>query len=233
MRFRFAGMWSIVPVTITVLLACPSATLPGDDLGLRGFVTPTLGPDATVAQTFVMTADGFRGIELFPTALDSDRSGEVRFELYELYGVGDEYRETVTRSSEVPVRDLLRAPSYTFSFAPIAQSRNRMYRLQVDAPDAASIAFWATKGERYEGGTLEFNGLARWADLAFGTDAAVPSHWALLVKFHEMHPTRAYAVMAAFGGTWMLVGFAIRKLEMLASGSGPVASPQVASTDSV
>ena len=223
MRLPIHGTWPwILPVIGALLLATPTVTLPGDDLGIRGFVTPSLGPNVTLGQTFVMTAEGLRAIEVFPIAVDGEPSGEVRFDIYELYSVGDDYRETFTRSAAVSARDLLRAPSYRFSFSPIASSMDRRYRLDVRGPAAEGIAFWATKGTRYEGGTMEINGLARWADIAFHADAPIPSVWALLMRLRETHPARAYAVMAAFPVIWLLVGYVIRRFEALADESGAV-----------
>ena len=234
MRLRFHGTWPwILPVCGALLLATPTVTLPGDDLGIRGFVTPSLGPNVTLGQTFVMTVEGLRGIEVFPLAVDAEPSGEVRFEIYELFGVGDDYRETLTRSVSVSARDLLRAPSYTLSFAPIASSRDRMYRLDVTGPAAEAIAFWATKGTRYGGGTMEINGLARWADVAFHTDAPVPSVWALLMRLRDTHATRAYAVMVACPVIWLLVGYVTRRLEGLAGESEAVARLQTPITGSL
>lgn len=213
MQFCSRGAWPwIIPVACALVLATPSVTLPGDDRGLRGFVTPPLGPDVKLGQTFTMTADGLRGIEVFPVAVDGTSSGEVRFELYELYDAGDDSRVILVRSAEVPVRDLLRSPSFTFSFEPIVASRNGMYRLDFVPVAAEGIAFWATKGARYEEGHMEINGVTRWADLAFRADAPVPSIWALLMTLRETHAARAYVVLVAFPAILLLVGLVIRRL---------------------
>lgn len=205
-----------------LLLATPSATLPGDDLGMRGFITPPLGPDAAISQTFMMTADAFRSVEVFPAAVAGRPAGDVWFELSELYDVGDESRVTRVHSAQVPVCELLQAPTFTFAFPPIDDSRNRLYRLDLTGPASHGIAFWATKGDRYEGGTMEFNGNARWADIVFHTDASVPSYWALLMSFRETHPARAYAVAVAFFMTWLLLGLALRRFERLTdAGNAP------------
>jgi hypothetical protein len=223
MRLRSHAKWPwILPVIGVLLLAAPSVTLPGDDLGIRGFVTPSLGPNVALGQTFVMTAAGLRSIEVFPVSIEDGPSGEVRFDLYELYGVGEDYRETLMRTAVVSAPDLLRGPSYRFAFAPIASSSYRVYRLDVIGSAAEGVAFWATKGTRYEGGTMEINGLARWADLTFAADAAIPSIGALLMYLRDTHPARAYAVMVAFPVIWLLVGYVMRTLEALADESGAI-----------
>lgn len=200
----------MVPVVYTLLLAAPSVTLPGDDLGIRRFQTPAVGPYMRLGQTFTMTADGLRAIEVFPVPVGGRVSGNVRFDLYEVYDLGSEHRATLVRSAEIPAEELVKASSYRFEFAPIVDSEDRTYRLDFTASPGESIAFWATKGKRYDRGTMHANGRDRWADLAFQVDAPAPSVWGGLMTLRETNPVRASLVIAAFLALWFLLGLVLR-----------------------
>ena len=109
------------PAVCVVFLATPSISLPGDDLGLRRFRTPPLGPDLRLAQTFTMTGDGLHAIEVFPAGTTERVAGDVRFELYELRN-GQPF---LGRVVEVLAEDVMRGSSYRFEFAPIGNSKDR------------------------------------------------------------------------------------------------------------
>jgi hypothetical protein len=205
--------WWFVPVIYALLLASPSVTLPGDDLGIRAFETPPLGPDIELSQSFRMTADGLHAIEVYPVALGPRVSGEVRFDLYLIYEVGDSRGEIRIRSANVLSEDLMRTPSYRFEFAPIPNSKDSDYRLDFGASSAEGVAFLATKGERYDGGYMSVNNSGRWADLAFRAYAPAPSVWRRLMTLRETNTVRAYLVIAALPAIWLLVGFVIRILQ--------------------
>ncbi len=201
-----------VPVASALLLVMPSVTLPGDNLGIRGFRTPPLGPDIRVGQTFVMPVDGLRAIDVFPAIVGNGPAGDVSFELYEVHDVGRERRVTRIRSLQVPAAFRLRGPSYRFAFAPILDSRDRTYRLDLVASGATGVAFWATRGERYPGGRMHANGRERWADLAFRVHAPVATVWERLMALHERSPARVYAVVAALAGLALLAPLVLRTL---------------------
>lgn len=204
---RWTGLaWACLPVAFAIVLASPSVTLPGDAVGVRRFRTPPLGPDLRLGQTFTMTGNGLRAIELFPVAVGERISGDVRFELYELR----DGRTIPLHVAEVLARDVLRAPSYRFEFAPIPDSRDHTYRLDLVAAPAEGIAFWATRGDRYEGGAMHANGRARWADLAFRVYAPAPTIWGRLMELRTTHPMRAYVALAALAAVWLLVGLVLR-----------------------
>lgn len=204
--------WWSMPVAVVGLLAAPSVRLPGDDLGIRGFQTPPLSPELALAQTFTMTAPGLEGIEVFPVAAGRPTQRLVQFELYETSEIGVEYQEALVRSVEVPAEVLARTPSYRFAFAPLPISKDRTYRFDLVAPSASGVAFMATQGHRYAGGSLYANGTARWADMVFEAHAPVPSVWALLMKLRATNPVRAYAILVALPAFWLLVGLVIRAL---------------------
>lgn len=216
--------WWLVPAIYALLLAAPSVSLPGDDLGLRRFQTPPLGQDLRIGQTFRMTGDGLEAIELFPAAVGQAVSGDVLFELYEIRN-GE---PIPVRAAEARAEDLVRAPSFRFDFAPIPDSRDRTYRMDLVAAAAEGVAFWATRGERYGGGRMHANGRDRWADLAFRAHAPAPSVWGRLMTLRASHPARAYAVMAILVAIWLLLGFAVRLLTIIPPNAGPASVPRTA-----
>lgn len=199
-----------MPVVYAVLLAAPSVTLPGDDLGLRRFQTPQLAPDVLLGQTFNMTGDGLYAVEVFPTPVGERVSGYV---LFVLYDITDESRLIRVRSADVRAEDLIKASSYRFEFPPVLDSEDRSYRLDL-VPSAITpaegVAFWATKGERYAGGSLRINNQDRWADMAFRAYAPAPSIWRLLMTLRETNPVRGHIVIAVFVAVWLLLGLMLR-----------------------
>jgi len=216
--------WWLVPVVYIVLLAAPSVTLPGDDLGIRRFRTPPLGPDMRLGQTFTMTTDGLHAIDVFPASGGERIVGDVRFELYEVRN--NELIPAAT--TEVLAEDVMSGPSYQFEFAPIPDSRDRTFRLDLVASPAEGIAFWATMGERYAGGSLHANGRDRWADLAFRVHAPAPSVWGRLMTLRDTNPVRAYVVMAAFMAIWLLLGLVVHTLTAIPPEPDHTGSPRAA-----
>ncbi len=205
--------WWLMPVLYAVLLAAPSATLPGDGLGIRVFQTPALSPSLRLGQTFTMPGDGFHAIEIFPSAVGGTVSGKVQLELHEL---DSGHREiALVRTAEASASDVVGAPSYRFEFAPIVDSKDRAYRFDLIASEAEGVAFWATKGNRYAGGAMHANGRGRWADLAFRVYAPNPSVWGRLMMLRDTNPVRAYLVIAAGLAVWLLLGFFLRAIEAI------------------
>jgi hypothetical protein len=222
---RWAGIgWWTVPLVYALLLAAPSVTLPGDDLGIRRFQTPQPTADVPLGQTFTMTGDGLDAIEVFPTAVGKQVSGSV---LFVLYDDTDGIRLTHVRSADVRVEDLIKAPSYRFEFPPILDSEGRSYRLglvpSAIAP-AEGVAFWATKGERYATGSLRINNRDRWADLGFRAYAPAPSIWRLFMTLWDERPVRAYILSGSLIAVWLLLGLVIRELAGMEDTPGLAAS---------
>ena len=193
--------WCLVAVFYGLMLSAPSVALPGDDLGIRRFRTPPLGPDLRLGQTFLMTGNDLHFIEVFP-AVGERVTGDVRLELYEV-------RNNLlvpVRMLEVLAEDVMRGSSYRFELAPVPNSKDRTYRFDLVAAPAEGVAFWATKGERYTGGSMHANGRERWADMAFRVYAPAPSIWSRLMTVRQTNPVRAYAVLAALAAVWLLLG---------------------------
>lgn len=214
--------WWLLPGIHGLLLTAPSVTLPGDDLGIRRFQTPSLGPDMRLGQTFAMTSDGLHAIEVFPVAGAGRISGDVRFELYEVRS--DQVIPVYT--AEVLADEVVRGPSYRFEFAPIPFSRDRTYRLDLVASPAEGVAFWATMGERYQGGSMHANGRDRWADLAFRVHAPAPSVWSRLMTLRDTNPARVYLMMAAYTAIWLLLGLVLCTLPTVLPKSNGTDSPR-------
>ncbi|MDA1183134.1 MAG: hypothetical protein O2930_00645 [Acidobacteria bacterium] len=210
---RTPGHWAVVvwcgvPLVIATLLATPSVTTPGDDLGLRRFQTPQLEAGMLLGQTFSMPGDGLYAIEVFPVAVGERVSGSVAFVLYDV----TESRFVPVRGAVVTSDSLMQSPSYRFAFPPIGDSADHSYLLNIAPRQTEGVAFWATKGERYEGGSLRINNQDRWADLAFQTYAPAPSIGALFTTIRETHPARGHIVIGAFTAIWLLLGLLIREL---------------------
>ena len=207
-----------MPVAYALVLSTPSVRLPKDDLGLRRFETPDIASDVRLAQTFTMTADGLQAIEVFPAAPHGNVSGYVRLELHD---ITLDQGARVLHAAEVQAAHLVKTPSYRFEFPPILESKDRVYRLELvssAAMPAEGVAFWATKGERYDGGELLINGAPRWADLAFRTHAPAPSIWRLLMTLRQTNPVRGHLVLVAFAVVWLLSGLVLRAIAGLADG---------------
>ena len=217
--------WGLVPLAYILFLATPSVSLPGDNLGIRGFQTPALSPGTRLGQTFSMTGDGLTAVEIFPVAAGGQPSGTVRFDLYE---VAANRVLTPMRRAEVPAEDVVRDPSYRFEFAPVPESKDRSYRLDLSAPEPVGVALWATRGDRYDGGSMHVNGRTRWAELAFQVHAPAPSVWSRLLTLRDRSPVRAYVVLAASAGIWLLLGVALRLLTSIPPESARTGSPRAA-----
>lgn len=212
-KLRTPARWAVaawlgVPVVVVALLAVPSVSLPGDDLGLRRFQTPQLDPGVLIGQTFSMPGDGLSAVEVFPAATGERVSGSVLFLLYDV-SEGPPMR---VRGGVVTVDQLLQSSSYRFEFPPIGDSADHRYRLNIETARAEGVTFWATKGERYAGGSLRINGHERWADLGFRAHAPAPSIGRLLTTLREAHPVRGSVVIGAIAAIWLLLGLVIREL---------------------
>ena len=200
--------WIIAGVAGVLTLTTPEARLPSDDVGLRRFVVP-IDDETSVSQTFTMTADGLRGVEVAAAATGDAASGILRFELTE-EGSG------VVRTGEFASASLLASPSYTVEFAPIDDSKDSAFHLELlssEQDPARGVALWATKGERYDGGTLQINGRDRWADLAFRTVApAGRSIWDRLMDMESPPPgiSRTAVILAALAAYLLVSGFVLR-----------------------
>jgi hypothetical protein len=202
------AVWFGVPMVFAALLATPSVGLPGDSLGLRRFQTPQLSPGILLGQTFTMPGDGLYAVEVLPVAVGEQVSGSVSFVLYDVTGGG----ATRVRGAAVTADSVIKLPSYRFEFPPIGDSADHTYRLDIALAEAEGVAFWATQGERYPGGSMRVNSQERWADLGFRAYAPAPSIGQLLMTIRGDHPVRGNIVMGACTAIWLLLGLLVRTM---------------------
>jgi hypothetical protein len=209
--------WGIVGLALVATMITPPVRLPADGLGLREFVVP-IDQETAVSQTFAMTADGLRAVAVEPAALSAAPSGKVRFELTE-EGSG------VVRSGDVAAASLLSSASYVLEFAPIDDSKDAVFRLELmsSATDPArGIGVRATKGARYAGGAMEINGRERWADLAFRAVApGARSTWDRLMAMELPPPglSRRSVILTALALYWLAAGFVLRMVWRVKEGT--------------
>ena len=201
------------------LLAMPSVRLPSDDVGwLRRFPSPEIVPGIRLSQTFEMTTDGLRAVEVWPIVVGRV-SGEILMELLDVTGNDDR----LIRISSVRAADVAGADPYRFEFTPVPDSEDRVYQLDVTASGAnpaAGIAVWATKGERYAGGSMLVNGVPRWADMAFKAHAPAPSGLQLLTAGAAGSGlSRGHVVLAAIAASWIALGVFLRSFTRMSDDS--------------
>jgi hypothetical protein len=164
-----------------------------------------------------MTADGLRALEVRVAGRASQASGVIRLSLVDETWDGSE----VVRIGEVDSGLAVRTSALRWEFPPIANSKGRMYRLDISSPDQTGVALWATKGWRYEYGRLFVNGNWRWADLSFRADAPVRSVLSLLVSPASRPPVQGMAVLAAMCIAWLLLGMTLNALPVRSESSRP------------
>lgn len=202
--------WTLVGIGYVTAFMAPTEWLPSNTPALRRFQTPEVRAGIEIAQTFVMPADGFHAIEFRAAPAGPDASGDVRVTLVD--ATGHEYRPV--HVFDVPAAELTRASSYRLEFPPMHGSRNTPFRLEFTSSSSRAgdgVTLLATRGRGYGGGTLEINGVPRWADLAFRTYAPVPARWRLLLSNGN-----GWLVLAGLGVTWALLGFVFRGIARLA-----------------
>jgi hypothetical protein len=205
--------WTAVGVVSLLLLATPSVTLPAADLGIRRFLTPDVRPGTRLSQTFTMTTSGLSAVEFSAAPAGERVAGRLRLTLVDV--TRDPNANAVLRSAEVAAVDLVRAPRYRFEFVPVADSKQRLYRLDVASADtqpASGVALRATKGERYPAGSLFVNGIWRWADLAFKADAPAPSIGRMVVDWRPADRWRRTVAIAGLLAGWLALGAVFQAL---------------------
>ena len=160
---RWAPAWIAAGVVLVIALRMPGVSLPASSAGLRRFQVD-INSATSVSQTFLMTADGLEAIEVSTAATHPIATGNVRLELYDVTDGA-----SFIHGTDVRAADLVTAPVFRFEFPPIDDSAGQTYRVDLRPSDLppAGVAVWATKGERYRGGSMLINDRERWADLAF------------------------------------------------------------------
>ncbi|MPY89820.1 MAG: hypothetical protein GEU99_18095 [Luteitalea sp.] len=142
----------------------------------------------TVAQTFVLNADGFDGISVRARAGSTGVAGDVIFELYDLVAG----RNRLIYRIRHPARDLVARRSFRVSFPAIVPSRGRRFRVHVRAPQVPpdrAIALAATLTDEYPDGQLFVDGREYWGDLVFETSARYATAPWLLDRMMPLGPS--------------------------------------------
>jgi hypothetical protein len=204
---RWAPAWIAAGVVFVIALRMPGVSLPASSAGLRRFQID-INSATSVSQTFVMTADGLEAIEVATAGTPPTATGNVRLELYD---VSD--GASFIHGTDVRAADLVAAPVFRFEFQPIDDSAGQTYRFDLHPSElspVAGVAVWATKGERYRGGSMLINDRERWADLAFAAVApAGRSSWDRLRDGSDGASPAALTIVA-FAGYWAALGVVLR-----------------------
>ena len=186
----------------------------GDRLGLRRFVTPEVAGATRISEQFVMNRAGLQAIAVRAAAVGRV-DGEISVELWQVRT----HTASIVRRGVLRASDLVASDAYQFTFPPLSNSKDTMYRLVLASSSerpSHGVAFWATKGDRLHGATLMYGTIPRWADLAFRTDTVPPP------------PLRPAAVLAlaVLGVSWG--AFVLFLMSLHATCSSTAASSPVA-----
>jgi hypothetical protein len=170
--------WTIAAGAGLLLIALAAAGLfdgrkpTGDPLGVLRSRTPEITGDMRIGERFPMQVPSLTAITIHPVAVGPPR-GDIQLELMAIGSEG----EALVRSGVVAASDMTHGDTYEFTFPPIADSRRRVYRLDISSSRTApssGVALWATRGPRLENAFLSFNGINRVGSLAFQTRVAGP-----------------------------------------------------------
>jgi hypothetical protein len=144
----------------------------GNASGFRRMLMPEITEGVRIGEVFAMNADGLTAIDIRPSQVGPPR-GKIRIRI--LPATPD--TAPTVRITDIPAVDLVRGGVFRFEFPPFPDSTNVRYLLEItsspDAP-AGGVAFWATKGRGNPEDVLLFNGVDRFADLVYQTDAIFP-----------------------------------------------------------
>lgn len=124
-----------------------------------------------LSQTFVMHAEGFKGIELFPRRADQPPVGPVDVTISNDWEADGRW-ETMTRVT-VDAASLDLTSSWVIPTPRIDLPAGILYRLEValpQAPPGHGLRFEAG-GPTYLQGAMEIGGQRQWDDLKFRTEA--------------------------------------------------------------
>jgi hypothetical protein len=182
--------FGVAAILLWALFVEPTAT--GQSPGVRRFLTVEVSGQWRLAQRFRMNRPDFSAIEIRPAAVGPVAGRYV-------LTLRDREAPDIARVGEVAAADLVKDESYTFQFAPIANSAGHEFQFEISpaaAPRGGGIAFWATKGARRDEGALSINDQPRWASLVFQTHTpAVPLIRALLRKDGPDRPPQWLALV--------------------------------------
>lgn len=118
--------------------------------------------DCPLTQTFIVKADGFRGIEVYPRKGAIELKGPIRVRV--LDGRGAEFEPMITRMLDVETLDLHGA--WWIPVPRVDDSAGGLFMLEI-APDAASGGIRFEQGGAYSEGRLVINCQSDYGDLKF------------------------------------------------------------------
>ncbi len=170
----------LVLATETYFVAGRVVGLPRTRLQADSFLVDDLAKGHSVSQIMRIGAGGFNGIRLSASPLGATDSGAVILALYEGGRIEDEGR--LVYRDVVPVRVVIREPTFAFRFPVIDDSAGGAYRLDIwmsEANPENGIGLWATPG-RSSGGSMYINGRSAYASLVSETRATRATVWARL-----------------------------------------------------
>ena len=213
-------------MTLGVVLAWALAqpATPGNHSWLRRFHTPQVTRAYAIAQRFSMNRPGLKAIEFHPAPYGTAMSGEIRFTLFDTTDSDD---GMVVRTGLIAAVALAARPSFRFEFEPIAGSRHRKYRFQIEATTMHSgVALVATRmPKRYPSEALTVNGRDRWAALLFQTDAVNPTIWSTLWNGRTDSRMPGKLLLALLAVSWLFMGLLFRVLAGATPRTQPPAPP--------
>ncbi len=172
---------AVVLITETYFLVGRAVELPRTPLMPDSFLVDDLAKGHRVSQTMKIGAGGFNEIRLRASPLGATPSGDVTLALYEAGIIEGE--ERFLYRDVIPVRVVIREPTFVFRFPVIDESAGRWYRLDIRMAEANpqnGIGLWATDGRWSGGGSMLINDQSAYAELVFETRATRVTAWARL-----------------------------------------------------
>jgi hypothetical protein len=194
------AIWLGIGLVLAVSLVLPPSVASGQSLGLRRFLTPAIGTRWRIAQHFRMNAPNLHAVEI-RAAQVGPAAGNFRLVLRDLDIPG------IERSEQVSAAALLNASRYVFEFAPIPDSKDHAYELEIttagDNP-GRGVALWATKGQPPETGHLIIE-RPRWARLVFQTYPRGEPYYRLLLGASEPAGPPRWLGLAGLLAAWLAI----------------------------
>ncbi len=194
MRGQGRGACAALVVVVVSMLMAEVYLVVGRSVGLprvprtaESFEVEGLARGHRVSQTFLLGAGGFDGVRLSTAVRGASHDGAIALELYEVPrdrdGVVIDGAQRLLFRDRVPVRTVIREPTFLFRFPAIDGSAGHFYRLDVWMPEPRNddgVSLWATDGRWSEGGSLFINGQSGYAELVFETHATRATVWGRL-----------------------------------------------------
>lgn len=163
---------------------------------LPSFQTGELTPGMVVSQTFRIGANGLAEITVYPVASGPATTGRIYMALRRAIRRGDLTATVLVREQAVDASHLAGDRSWTFAFAPIVDSYEDVFQLDlVPQMGSGGVRLLAHRGDAYPEGTMLVAGRAVPADLRFETGATRASAAArLAARFRGRAPALAVLI---------------------------------------